>query len=1053
MKSDFLFRGTILLFVTVFLTAIGIAGTTGKIAGAVIDKSNGEPIITANVLVSGTNLGASTDINGKYSILYIPPGVYQIQISCVGYRKVIMTDVRVYIDQTARVDVALEAKEVQVDEIIVFGERPIKPDVSAAVVAVSSNEISQLPVANMLSVIQTQAGVKENMQIRGGDQSDALFQVNGISLRDPRNNSAISSIALNSVKEVSIERGGFNAEYGQVRSGIVNVVTKEGDKSEYTAALTVRYSPYQYKVMGISPFDKNSYWLRPYLDPAVCWTGTNNGAWDTYTQNSYPKWDGWNSVSQGINTTAGSKYLSPAALQKQFLFDTRRRPITKPDYDVDAGFGGPIPLIGKYLGDLRFFSAYRRQDVTLLVPLTRDDNLNWDWNVRLNSDLTKSTKLAIAYFTGKQYTQAQNWPFTIAQNWASGLYITTPQQVADQVAGYGQTALFNPAHFSPSAISYYSISADFTHFLSPTSFYEVKLQRLTRSYLSEPSARRNLDSIYQIVSGFFVNEEPYGYETVKSMGPTGLEFGGSSSLYRDHSDVSVTSINADFTSQIDFKNMIKTGIEFVYNDLNFDYGQAYALSDGISYQNHILMSVYPIRVGAYIQDKLETNGFIANLGLRVDYSNPQTDWYTGDPFSESYFVKGISDVPLTRSKAQWQFSPRLGISHPITENSKLYFNYGHFKQMPSYENMFAIGRSSTGQIANFGNPNQTLAKTVAYELGYDHYLGGNILLQLSAFYRDITNDQLNINGNTLTVWYINIHNNGYAQPVSSGYADVRGLEISLRKTSGRYWTGFANYTYQSTSGGWFGDNVQYQNFTDQTNYTAQTDRSYLQVPVPSPYARVNISLFTPNDFGPTWGSIRPLSSFLLNVFFNWQAGYYTTYNPFARYGINNNVQTTDNFDLQLRFSKAFDLSTLNIELFVDVYNALNYKKMNMNAFSSTSDQDSYMESLHLPKSDVYNNVPGNDRVGDYRQNGVEYQPVLSVKFLPPLTSAVAGTIYYDIPSATYKEVSNGQWVEVDKARMDNILNTKAYIDMPNLTSFTFLNPRQIFFGIKVSVKI
>jgi hypothetical protein len=216
---------------------------------------------------------------------------------------------------------------------------------------------------------------------------------------------------------------------------------------------------------------------------------------------------------------------------------------------------------------------------------------------------------------------------------------------------------------------------------------------------------------------------------------------------------------------------------------------------------------------------------------------------------------------------------------------------------------------------------------------------------------------------------------------------------------------------------------------------------------------VNLSLFTPEDFGPHWGSFKPLGSFLLNVFFNWQAGSYVTYNPFARYGIFNNVQNTDNFDVQLRFSKTFDLRAVNVELFVDVYNALNYKKMNMNSFGGTSDYNSYMESLHLPKSDVYTNVPGDDRVGDFRANGTDYQPVLCVNYLPTISSAVPGTIYYDTQTMTYKEVTNGQWMPVDQTRMDKILSTKAYINMPNLTSFTFLNPRQIFFGIKLSVKI
>jgi len=64
------------------------AGVAGKISGRLIDKTTHEPLISANVIIKGTSLGASSDLDGNYSILNIPPGVYTVSISVVGYRKV-----------------------------------------------------------------------------------------------------------------------------------------------------------------------------------------------------------------------------------------------------------------------------------------------------------------------------------------------------------------------------------------------------------------------------------------------------------------------------------------------------------------------------------------------------------------------------------------------------------------------------------------------------------------------------------------------------------------------------------------------------------------------------------------------------------------------------------------------------------------------------------------------------------------------------------------------------------------------------------------------------
>jgi hypothetical protein len=356
------------------------SGTTGKIAGTLIDRSSGESLIGANVVVMGSSLGSVTDINGQYTILYVPPGTYNVQITFIGYKKVIVDNVRVFIDQTARLDVALEPQAIEVGETIITAERNlVKPDVATSVVAVSSKELAALPVASVTAVMNMQAGINDN-KIRGSGMDQALFLLDGVTMRDPRNNKAITSVALSSIREISVERGGFNAEYGQVQAGIVNVVTNEGKIRGYSGSINLRMAPpapKYYRGNGIPDIqDPNSYWLRPYFDPTVCWTGTNNGAWDAYTKKQYLQFDGgWNAISKALMTDSDpTNDLTPLGAQRAFEYEIRKKQINdQPDYDIDAGFGGPVPVISEQLGNLRFFTSYRKHREMLLFPMSRPD--------------------------------------------------------------------------------------------------------------------------------------------------------------------------------------------------------------------------------------------------------------------------------------------------------------------------------------------------------------------------------------------------------------------------------------------------------------------------------------------------------------------------------------------------------------------------------------------------------------------------------------------------------------------------------------------------------
>jgi len=1092
------FQGKVPLIMLILLIAVIPlwSGTTGKIAGTVIDKGTGNPLPGANVLIEGTTLGAASDMNGQYSILHVPPGVYNVSVSVIGYTKTTLQDVRVRIDQTARMDVDLEMEAIEGETVTVVAERNIiKDDVATSVVAVTTDQVQQLPVSSVSRVVELQAGVEDGMKIRGSEADESLFLVDGITLRDPRNNQPITSIALSSIKEISIERGGFNAEYGQVRSGIVNVITQDGSKSVYHGNIECKYSPPNKKYFGISPYDINSNWLKPYFDDDVCWTGTRgedfedlnannywdegepftdkNGdgewtGWDKYTQRQYPEFIGWDQIAEDrLSDDDPANDVSAYGAQQVFKYETRKQPDYKqPDYDIDVGFGGPVPVVSDMLGDLRFFTTYRRHREMLLVPLSREDYVDYDWSMKVISDMNASTKLTVSSLIGKKYTMQQNWNYN---------YIKSPNGINDGVVGaitgvglYSPSSLFGTGMFSLVDIGHKNVAVKLTHLLNAETFYEISLEHIVTDYYGRPPADRDKETLTEVVEGYSVDEAPFGYDYDDALGISGMVFGGFTCKRRDNTQVSATTIKADMTSQINFNNLIKTGAELVYNRLDFDYGEI-ANYEKERWEQHIDYVAEPIRAAVYVQDKMETKGFIMNAGLRLDYSNANTDWWDVDPYDNTFYSTKYSednDYNMKQSTSQWQLSPRLGISHPITVNSKLFFNYGHFKQMPSYETLFQTARASDGRMYTFGDPNLTLAKTISYELGYDHALFNDYLVQIAAFYHDVSDKQTQTQ-------YSAISGLVYQKTTSNDYEDIRGFELTLRKNTGRWWNFFGNYTYQVTTNGHFGRDQVYQNPSEQKRYDEATVNLYQERPSPSPYARFNLTLKTPVDFGPKLANMSLFGGYMMNVLFTWRAGSNRTYNPLNASGIMNNIQETDHYNTILRFSKTINVNKFRIQAFMDITNLFNHKRMSLSNFGARNDdQTLYWQSLHLPpyevvseqydpitgitnqvvkRTEAYDNIPGNDRYGDYRKPGVDYQPMENRGKIDYDTFiGESDVIYYDRSIEQYVQYFDETWIVVDPKRLDKILEDKAYIDMPNADSFTFLNPRQIFFGLRVS---
>ena len=124
-------------------------------------------------------------------------------------------------------------------------------------IVLSTEEIETLPVSSVEGVIGLQAGV-QGLSIRGGGGDEVAFMVNGLTMRNERNNTPFTSVSVTSIQEVQVQTGGFNAEYGNVRSGVINVVTKEGSRQRYSADAIIRYSPPSDKHFGESANDPNA---------------------------------------------------------------------------------------------------------------------------------------------------------------------------------------------------------------------------------------------------------------------------------------------------------------------------------------------------------------------------------------------------------------------------------------------------------------------------------------------------------------------------------------------------------------------------------------------------------------------------------------------------------------------------------------------------------------------------------------------------------------------------------------------------------------------------
>jgi len=1045
LKKPGIFKTTLLLLLTFFIAHITMAATTGKIRGKVTDADTGVPLPGVNVTVVGTEIGGATDTDGTYFLLNVPPGTYTLRFNYIGYAEKRVTNVRVEVDLTTNINAELSQEALQGQSVTVVAEQPVvKQDVAASQRSITSGDVESLPVQSVGQVLGLQAGVTNDLSVRGSGSNETLFMVDGITLRDNRDSEPVTTIPLSALSDASIQTGGFGAEYSNVRGGVVNVVMREGGTSRYSGTITYKYHPASPKHFGISPYDPNSYWLRPYMDPEVAFKGTDQ--WDEYTQRQYVSFRGWNQVSRELVTDDNpNNDLTPEQAKRVFEWQHRRHGyIQQPDVNIDGGFGGPVPFVSDKLGNLRFYASYRKNAEAYLINLSRNALTNETSMLKLTSDISDNTKLNLIGIYGQTFGVAAGGGQMMSPVW----------DVASGIATYSftvPTRIFSDAYWSQGSKYFHTAALKLTRTLGQNAFYTLQLREEGSKYHMVPGPDRSPKLVKELFPGYYVTEAPFGFvgDSIDYSIDGGIILGGALSGTRDHSKWSTYTGNFDLVNQINDNNEIKTGVKVEYHQYNLNFGTASIFPES---NTTVIVDQNPYLLNAYFQDKLEYQGFIATVGLIADYRNPNGKWFdVSGPYSAQFYGQNYnpseeSQFKTEKLKSDLTFSPRLAISHPITENSKLYFNYGHYRQVPISERLYRVQRRPSGQLNYIGNPELPMAKTISYELGYDHALTNSVLLHLAAYYKDISDQES-------WIYYQDARGQvNYRTLQAQSYADIRGLEIDVTKRFGRWWNGLINYEYRVSTSGYFGVLQHYENPQDQRNYLQQQPPQ--NKPIPRPRAKFNLNFHMPKEYNDQ----LLIGGWVASLTGEWISGSWMTWNPNNLRNVTQNIQRRDWYGMNLQFAKYFPVGPFNLKLFADIQNLFNFKQMSWVSFQDIYDTNNYMKSLHLPTSDVdnlgeYGNIPGNDTPGDYRAAGVEFQPIEKTQDYGAIDNPSTRAIYYNAPTKEYVRYSpESGWSEVPGGEMQDILDNKAYIDMPNFSYATFLSPRSIFFGITLNYR-
>ncbi|MEK9139242.1 MAG: hypothetical protein AAB393_19150, partial [Bacteroidota bacterium] len=511
--------------------------------------------------------------------------------------------------------------------------------------------------------------------------------VDGISVQDPLAGTGFGlQVSPAAIQEVEVITGGYNAEYGQATSGIVNITTREGAE-KYSGAISYKTDHYGLNKNSRSNWNTDIYDanlsgpepLTRYLLPALgIEIPGQMSFFGTFFANLTDGYTRWVETIGSDNRPHGYEAIAPHSL-----------------------YSSVYPT---------FFGTYN--------TAPRRSN-NYSWLTKFTYKPSGTIKLAYAY----------NQSVVIDQN------TQTVQATLERVEpnpGYQYLFQYIPdsaATFSQRNIQH---SLSWTHTLSNQLFYEVRLSKYTAHVRGDANGKDFSAYIPpQDIVTYPIRYYNRFSDTVGVVAGDGFYDVGAPTSWRDHFIEEYT-FKFDLTNFFTEKNKFKSGLEMRLQNLQIaELIRPWVKPLG--YDNDIY-SVSPSLGALYAQDNITISGMILNFGMRLDYWFPGkfVDDIVDDTSSALIISQALREqykndtFTLFGRRVKARLSLRLGISHPISDNQTLFFSYGHFSKLPRPQFVYGkLNRTSVRSDLPVGNPNLNPETTVAYELGIRNQLSGN----------------------------------------------------------------------------------------------------------------------------------------------------------------------------------------------------------------------------------------------------------------------------------------------------------------------------------------
>ncbi|MCF7886542.1 MAG: TonB-dependent receptor [Candidatus Marinimicrobia bacterium] len=410
-----------LIILILIMVTIATANPGGDLSGYIKDTETGEPIPYANVILKGTDLGDATDVHGRFVILDVPAGKYNLFVSMMGYKS-FSTSIKIIENQDKRVDLEIVPTDIQTQGVTVTAEEQrFKDKVETSRINITMKDILLTPAfveQDVFRTLQMTPSVKSKndfssaLVVRGGSPDENLIMLDGIEIYNPYHLGGVfSTFNAKAISDAEFIAGGFNAKYGNRNSSVLNITSREGNSRKKLLFKNSKFGDY-FNLSGLSgevsmltskflaegPVGNGSWMLagrRTYFDKlAQAYYAFN----DDELPGKYYFWDSQAKVIQDITDKDRLTYCG--YFGRDFL---------EMDFDDDNGGGFGIDFDwGNYTSGLR----WRHVPNTKIHSVTSLYHTNYDWD--LNAEISQMDSLK----DGKAYESTINYLEEVSlQDW------------------------------------------------------------------------------------------------------------------------------------------------------------------------------------------------------------------------------------------------------------------------------------------------------------------------------------------------------------------------------------------------------------------------------------------------------------------------------------------------------------------------------------------------------------------------------------------------------------------------------------------------------------